>query len=407
MQSRGKKLLGAAALLLFVALLARTVAQLARAPEHNWDMLPAMALALEWEERDPVELHRRTYAAARAELGPEEYRKLVATPVTQARERDPAAFHEHLAFYRSRVLYTLAVWALHRLGTPLAAATYGVSLASYALLAGLFLLWSARRLPLALAAVFALGLAHAPAFLNQAGMSTADGLATLLLCAGAYVWLEQGKLAPAAAIWTLAIAARPDTVILVGFLAAAVFALLAPQKRPRARTLALWLGTAALFYLGLTRFAGEYGWWPLMQISFVEKAVHPSELATAVDWAQYRAILARQLAALPGEGYVTTPAGEVTGSTLIFPCAALAALGLWRAWPEERAQRRSAALLGALLATYLVRYLLFPQPWDRFFAPFYALVPLCLLSCTMSRPAHSVRETTETEPAGQQSEKSA
>lgn len=371
---------GALALVVFVALLARTVGQLARAPELNWDMLPAMALALEWQERDPVELHRQTYALARAELGPEVMRKLTGTAVTQARAQDPAAFHEHLAFYRSRVLYTLAISLLHGLGAPLSAATYWIPVACFALSAGLFLAWAARHLSLALAAVFALGLAHTPALLNQAGMSTADGLATLLTCLGAFVWLERRRFAPAAGLWTLAIAARPDGVILVGFLAAAMFLGQPRAERPSLRALGLWLAASAGLHLGLARFAGEYGWWPLMQISFVEKAVHPAELATSVDWQQYGAILARQARALPGEGYVSTPAGEVTGSTLVFLYAAVAVLGLARAWPAARGRRRTAVLLGALLATYLLRFFLFPQLWDRFFAPFYALVPLCLLA---------------------------
>jgi hypothetical protein len=377
---------GALALLVFAALLARTTGQLARAPERNWDMLPAMALALEWGEPDPVEVHRRTYALAREELGPEVFRSLTATPVTQARAQDPAAFHEHLAFYRSRVLYTLVIAALHGLGAPLSDATYLISVACFALAAGLFLLWSARHLPLALAALFALGLAHTPALLNQAGMSTADGLATVLTCLGAFLLLERRGLALAACAWTLAIAARPDTVILVGFLAAALFLCLPRAERPSLRALGLWLGAAAGLYLGLARFAGEYGWWPLVQISFVEKAVHPAELSTSVDWAQYGAILARQVAALPGEGYLATPAGEVTGSTLVFLYAAMAVLGLAHAWPEERGRRRTAALLAALLATYLLRFFLFPQLWDRFFAPFYALVPLCLLAELRARP---------------------
>ena len=42
--------------------------------------------------------------------------------------------------------------------------------------------------------------------------------------------------------------------------------------------------------------------------------------------------------------------------------------------------RRHAAILLALLATFLVRYPLFPQLWARFLAPLYVLVPLLLLT---------------------------
>ena len=36
-----------------------------------------------------------------------------------ARAQDPAAFHEHLAFYRARVLYSIAVRLLHEQGVKL------------------------------------------------------------------------------------------------------------------------------------------------------------------------------------------------------------------------------------------------------------------------------------------------
>jgi hypothetical protein len=372
---------GALALALTALVLARTVRHLDRDPALNWDMLPAMALAVEWTEEDPVEVHRRTYEAARAELPPEVFADLSAgVAVRAARYRDPQAFHEHLAFFRSRVLYTLAVRGLHALGTPLTRATWWVPLGAFALGAALFVLWCARYLPLALACVLALGLAHTPALLNQANTSTADGLATLLVLGGAYALLERRSFALGAVLLALAIGARPDSVILVGCLAAAAFLLYPRDERPSLRVLAAWVLASAGLYLGLARFAGEYGWWPLITISFEGKAVHPAALPTDVDWGEYGEILARQVDALPGDGYLKTPAGEFTGSTLVFLYAALAVLALVPALRARAAHGREAAVLAALLATYLVRFLLFPQLWDRFLAPFYALVPLCLLA---------------------------
>ena len=126
-------LFGLAALALFFLGLARTVRQLAHNPALNWDMLPAMALALEWEEKDPVELHKQTYALAQSELAPETYSQLTAAGVRAVRAQDPAAFHEHLAFYRGRVLYSIAVRLLHRQGVPLSAATWWIPLGCYVL----------------------------------------------------------------------------------------------------------------------------------------------------------------------------------------------------------------------------------------------------------------------------------
>jgi len=169
-------------------------------------------------------------------------------------------------------------------------------------------------------------------------------------------------------------------VILIGFLAAALFVLCPREDRPTWRALAIWIALSAGLYLGVQRFSGEYGWWPLMTISFDEKAVHPATLATTVDGWRYAEILGRQLDALPGNGYLVGAPRQVTGSTLVFLYAACAVLGL-ALWHRERARHaREAAWLAALLATYTLRFLLFPQLWDRFLAPFYALVPLCLLA---------------------------
>jgi len=370
---------GGVALVLFVLVLARGVFQATRAPALNWDMLPAMALALEWSEKDELEVHRRTYAAVRAELPPAAVAELTAPGVKQGRAQDPAAFHEHLPFYRARVLYTLAIAALHGLGAPLTAATWWIPIASYVATAALVLCWCARRLGLALGALFALALAETPALLTQARFSTADGLATLLVVAAGYLFVERRRFWPAAALLTLSLGARPDGVILIGFLAAAAWLGLEREERPRPGALAGWLGASALVYLGLTRFAGEYGWWPLVSISFDEKTLHPAALPTAVDWGHYFEILGRQLAALPGDGYVST-GREVSGSTLVFVYAGVAVLGLARAWRAGAGAGRAAALLAALLAAYSARWFLFPQVWDRFYAPFYALVPLCVLS---------------------------
>lgn len=371
-------LFGLLALALLCLGLLRTVRQLEAHPALNWDMLPAMALALEWQEKDPVELHTQTYATAKLELAPETYAALTSGGVREARAADPAAFHEHLPFYRARVLYSIAVRLLHEQGVKLSDATWWIPLGCYALAAFLFLGWAAGHVSLAVAALFALGLAHTPALLNQANTSSADGMAALFVYFGAWALVERRLFFVAAGMFTLAIAARPDTLILIGFLSVALMVFTRGDERPNIAGLLVWLAASAGVYFWLSNFAGEYGWWPLLQISFVGKAVHPATLATIPDWNEYLGILTRQSEGLPGDGYLKTPTGEITGSTLVFVYAGLALLGISLAW--KRAQHTAAAFLAALLATYLVRYFLFPQLWDRFYAPFYALVPLCLVS---------------------------
>jgi len=394
-------LFGIAAVVLFFGVTARTVQQLARDPELNWDMLPAMALALEWEEKDPVELHKQTYALAQTELPPEAYAQLTGQGVRAIRAQDPAAFHEHLAFYRARVLYSIAVRLLHRQGMALSAATWWVPLGCYVCVSLLALAWAASHLSLGPAALFALGLAHTPALLNQANTSSADGMAALFVALGAWALIERNLFAVAAPLFTLAIGARPDTVILIGFLAATLFFVLPKDERPSPLALLLWVVASGVIVYWLSQFAGEYGWWPLMQISFVEKAVHPAELPTTPDWSEYFSILRHQVETLPGDGYVKTPAGEVTGSTGVLAYAGLGFVALAMAW---RVEPRVFALVLALLLTFLTRFFLFPQIWDRFFAPLYTLVPLALVSLVVPRvPAPVPRPRTLRRPGSSSS----
>ena len=105
--------------MLALLLLGRTVQRIP--PLWNWDVLGYMALALEWTEDDPVEVHRATYDAARSDLEPAVFRELTdqRVEVRRARFQDAEAFTEHIAFYRARVLFTLLTRLLHGAGAPL------------------------------------------------------------------------------------------------------------------------------------------------------------------------------------------------------------------------------------------------------------------------------------------------
>jgi hypothetical protein len=354
-------------------------------PLYNWDMLGYMALALEWELDDSEEIHRRTYAAAKAELPRGVYRDLVdpSSAIRAGRAADHAAFTEHIAFYRARVVATLAISLMHRLGAPLAQATWWLSVAAFVLTGILMLVWLGGRAPPWAAWIGATLLLHAPPLVMTATLTTADGLATFLLCTALYLVLERGALRSGAVVATLAIMTRPDTVVLVALFVATLFLLERgrPDRFPP-RTLALWLAASVLAYLGVQAHAGEYGWWPVFHISFLQKELHPAALPTSPDWDVYGQVLARQVADLPGVGYFVRGGRFVTGSTFLFVYAGFAvlALALWRRLPTRHALDRHAALLGALLATYFLRWFLFPQLWDRFFAPLYVLVPLVLFS---------------------------
>ncbi|HED64266.1 MAG TPA: hypothetical protein ENJ09_01805 [Planctomycetes bacterium] len=380
---RWKNIAGTAlALVLSVFVLARTVRNLP--PAWNWDVLGYMGLALEWEYDDPADVHRETYAAAKRELPPEVYADLTApsVKVRRARAADPAIFHEHIGFYRARVLPTYLVHLAHRFGAPLSGAVWGLAVVSFLLTACVFVLWLLGRVAAPWALLGGTLLAHAPPLLVTATYATPDSLGLFLIVLGSYLLLERKSHRGAALVFTLSILARPDAILFLGALAILLWwAERRSPSGPSTGFLAGWVAVSAALYLGVGRWSQGYGWWALFQISFLAKSLHPSQLSTRIDWPTYRAVLGAKASEIPGSGYWRT-ARAVTGSTYLFPYAAavLLAFALLGERLRSPALRRTSVLLVALLATYTVRWFLFPQVWDRFFAPVYALVPMCLVS---------------------------
>jgi len=386
------RILGALALVACVLLVGRTLGKIP--PAWNWDVMGYMGLTLEWESDDPAEVHRQTYAAAQAELPPKVFMAHAhGNPVLEARFRDPAVFSEHIAFYRARVLPTFLMSLMHRAGAPLSRSVWWLALGSFAATGLVMLLWLRRWMPLWLAALASTLLLHAPPLLGSASMATVDAFGTLLICLGAYLLLELRAPRAGAAVLVAAILARPDSVILIGILALVMGCMERREAGSRlpAKFYAIWLGASAAAYLAVGYYARAYGWWPLFQISFNGKVVHPGELATSPDWGLWWSVIQEKWSQLPVDaaaraknlraGYWGTP-GLTTGSAFVFVYTGFLVLGLalWRRLPNRCKSTRHAALLLALLATYFLRWFLFPQLWDRFFAPLYVLVPLVLFS---------------------------
>ena len=336
-----------------------------RAPKLGADVLSYMALALEWEEKDPLELHRRTEELARSELGPQTFEELTAPGTRGESFRDQSAFEARLPFLRPRVLYTIVLRWLHQLGSPLSAATWQVTLTAWGMLALLALAWSIGHVPLAAAALIALGIALTPPLWLQATQAGADALAALFVALGAFFLVERRLFAFGAAVLTLAIAARLDTLILIVALALALLVFQPREKRPGLVVLVLWVALSAGAFVALQRFAHSPGWQARFQEEF---GASGSQLASAgaIDWNLWREVLARQVRELPGEA-----------SPIVFLHAGLALVGIVLGLLRGRTRNaREVALLFALLATVAVRFLLFPRLCDGPLWSFYVLVPL-------------------------------
>jgi hypothetical protein len=373
---------GILALLLFLGVLARILQEGLERPAMSYDMLDYMALALEWEEDDVVEVHRRTFTLAAAELPPEAYAALVGgTRFREAMRADPLKFDQNLAIHRGRILYSLAVYLLYKLGAPLSAATWYVSQFFFAASALFLLVWTRRHLALAPAALASLALVISPPLLALAPASMADSMTLFLILLAAYAWIELEAFRPAALVLTFAILVRPEVVLLIFASAAALWLFVERERRPSTRFLALWLAGSALLVAGLRRWTDDPGWWPVYLISFYGRADGRLEDLPGLDATLYWKKLAENAADLVYVGYL--PVGPiVNGSTYTLAYAGFALVGLLLAARSAAARelQHHRALLVALLASCAARYFLFPYLWDRYYVHFLVLVPLLLLA---------------------------
>jgi hypothetical protein len=376
---RSLALFGAIALVAFLLVLGRMVYVLSRAPKLGPEVPIYMALAIEWEEKEPVELYRRTFDLARSELPAEVFQELSAGSVAAEGFGDAQAFHERLPFFRGEVVYTVMLRWLNQLGRPLSAATWWIPLAAYVMIGLLALAWCVGHVPLLPAALIALGVTLTPALIAQSNLPGGGGLTAVLVCLGAYFLVELRMFAFGAAILTLAIGAGASTLVLIVALACAIPLCMTRDQRPGLIGLLLWIAISVAAYVGLQRFSGDYGWWPRFQDEFVAGSVHPATLATTADWAVYKDVLTQQVRTHLGPGGSSAASLE-NDLTLLFVYAALAPIGLVIGLRARARHGRECALLMALWVAGVVQFLLRPRPSDGLLVAFHVLVPLAVLA---------------------------
>ena len=375
------RLAGIGALLLFLGVLGKVLHAAQERPALTYDMLDYMALTLAWEIEDPVELHRRTYEIAEAELPSEAYADLVKGRFRETMRADPAKFAENLAIHRGRVLYTLAVYLVYKLGAPLHSATLWVSQAFFVSSVLFLLAWLLRHLPLAPAALVALALMLSPPVLSLAPTSMTDSMTLFAILLGTYAWIERGALRTAAAILTFSILVRPEIVILIFASVAALVLMVDVERRPSRRFLATWAAISVALFLLVRIVFDDPGWWPVFLISFLGRGDGTLEALPGFDLGRYLSILKTEAADLFYAGYfIVGPI--VNGSTfmLAFAGFAVAALAFGARSPAARETQHHRALLCALMLSCSIRYLLFPYLWDRYYVHFMVLVPVLLLA---------------------------
>ena len=383
----------AVATLVYAATAIYTLTLSVNQPFHNWDVVAYIAAAEAFEQPDPVALHAFTYAELRNVLPADKYEELArehpqdnsrGTVYRHAVRSDPAAFVDQLPFYQIKPAYNGLVFALYKSGIDIELATHLISGVAIAM-ALMIVCWLAiARLAPPLVYLPPL-LAWQFGVLELARFSTPDALAFLVVVAAVALLLRQ-RVAAALIVLPLALAIRPDLILLTMPLSGIV--LLAPRA-PRIGIFVSGLASTAI-YLAITTHWKTPPWTTYFYCycSPGLRCLHPLAETHAFSPPDYIAALARGARAL-----VVEP-----NFLLFLTTLAAAAWLLWRLGGlRSRAVLFSppAALIAACVVYTACHFLVLPDEWTRFFSTAYllaALAVLVLLSDWLASPRRDVVE---------------
>jgi hypothetical protein len=338
-------------------------------PAFNYDLLPYAALSKEMRGAGGK---LETYRELRAQLGRPRFEKFfLQMPYRERMLADDAFFDANLPFYRVKPLYVFLCSLVARLiGSDVVATSVVSSIATAA--AVLLSCVIVRRMGAPTGSwQLALPLSWAVAGgLTLARLSTPDALAAFLTLLLVWIALAESWTAWRAAslilVAGLAVAARIETVLFVVALCTceAIF-------RPHHRRVALITGAAALAsYLTINRLMGSYGYVALLNFTFVDhdRLLVPDLVPHVLGY--LRAVVFGIVELFSG--------GDGPGGLLLLAVGLSAAVAVreWRlrAVAEGGHFRASILALSAALVLYLVaRFVLFPEPAERFMTGAYVL----------------------------------
>ncbi len=265
---------------------------------------------------------------------------------------------EHLGqlepLYAIRPLYLEAIVIAARAGMPYQRAISLVSAVSLFLIGSVLLLWTGRPLYSGL-------LLSAPAVVGIARSGTPDALSAFFLLTSAWA-LTKNRMFPGLTLLLASVWVRTDNVLFV----LVVLTWLAWKKKLSPAQFGVLAALAGTSVLVINHFSGNYGWRVLFRYTFVG--------------GRYIANVSPDLRI--GE-YLAAAAGGIkqigNQEIALFVLLGLAALR----WLPKTDLLRSILICVAAAAIW--RFLLFPNPEDRYFAWAYLIIGAAFIRAVASR----------------------
>ena len=330
------------------------VASVVDRPLFNWDIVPYTAATLATAGMTPEEVRRSTWEALEPYLSPGQRVSLEsADAFRRSMSTDADAFESVLPIYRMKMGYVLTLKLVTRFTQDPVRSIRWVAISCALVTTGLLCVaaWRARGW-LKVAWLPLVGLLDVQQF---ARLASPDILTTCFYTAGLLLMIRR-RPGAATAFLLLGMAIRPDHIVLNFALAGPLAALSWPGA------LALVLVSPVL-YLVADAWSLHPGWWPFFYFSLVQIQNTLVGFDPPFDLGLYLRTLLRQAALVfPGAfGWAPSLLGLLT-----------IAIGLGR-----QRDRLWTAMVVAISASMVARFVIFPLPGARLYAPH--LFPLAIL----------------------------
>ena len=335
-------------------------------PAHNWDMAPYIAVALEDEITDPVELHSHVWAIMERSASSGQFHTLrYGNPYNIAQFENPEFFNSQLGMYRVKYGY---IEALRFLG-PIVGyveATQLINFISVLIFGTVLILWM-RRFDAAEGLLILAPFMLATDFLTMAQLANPDLMTFSAFLVAIYL-LRIGKDWWAVPAMLAAFVIRPDGIIFIFALLLATV-LLGGRKLPMITAFALSVGG----YFLITQNSGHPGWWPHFVFSNLELQNDMRGFEPAFDIVVYIKSLVRGISV--GIRFGTWVA--VSALLLLF-------------WVLLRRSHReptgtAAKLLLAVILCVGGKFTTFPLPDDRVYFLYVLLAAVLLIEAWKPR----------------------
>jgi len=334
-------------------------------PMYNWDMIPYVASAKHFEEKNFYVLHAYTYEQVRQSVPPAVYVDLVDGSYREAISTNVRAFREQLPFYQIRPVYNGLIYLFSKAGMNVVFATHFIS--CLAILAAILLLSRMSTTFLTGHLMYAV-----PMFtllfgtLEMARLSTPDALAFLSVLFASYLFLTR-QYVVLLFLLPIAIAIRMDLILFTVPLSAYILFL---NRR------SLWMVALSVFasltmFVGIGHFFGNPGWSAVFYHKFVAATLYPMTmhpLLTVHDYVQ---------AFLQGTREASRP--FVLFIPVAVSLACLVAHHVIRTSLMNAIKSVPNALALVNLAYLMGHFMIFPSAETRFFAGGYLMSAFAML----------------------------